>query len=85
VNVLEIEEREIQRGGRVTIPKSLREQYGLEEGTVVKFRSRDGKIEIEPPTRLTSLIGLIKTGEPCDNPKEEARGFMKKRLVKEVE
>ena len=83
--MLEVEEREIQRGGRVTIPKSLRERFGLEEGTTVKFRATEDRIEIEPPTLLKNLIGVLRTGEPSDDPKAEARGYNKKRLVDELE
>ena len=83
--MLDVEEREIQRGGRVTIPKSLREKYGLEEGTIIKFRSKGDKIEIEPPMQLSRLIGLIKTDQPSDDPKAEARRYTKNRLVEEIE
>ncbi len=83
--MLGVEERGIQRGGRVTIPKSLREKYGLEEGTIIKFRSKGDKIEIEPPTRLSRLIGLIKTDQPSDDPKAEARRYTKDRLWDELE
>jgi len=79
-----VEEREIQRGGRVTIPKSLRERYGLEEGTVVRFRAKKDKIEIEPPKKLTDLAGLLRDGTPCDDPKRVAREYMRSQLKKEA-
>ena len=80
-----VEEREIQQGGRVTIPKHIREKYGLVEGTMVKISAKDGKIEIEPPKRLTKLIGLARTETPSDNPKKEARDYQRKKLLEEVE
>jgi AbrB family looped-hinge helix DNA binding protein len=46
----------IDRAGRVVIPKPLREQAGLKEGTELQIEFRDGRIEIEPasvPMRLT--------------------------------
>ena len=84
-DVLEVEEREIQRGGRVTIPKSIREKFGLKEGTVVKFRTRGDKIEIEPPMLLTDLIGLVEEGSPSDDPKRVAREYARARFEREVE
>lgn len=82
---MEVEEREIQGGGRVTIPKSLRDRFGLNEGTIVKIRANDDLIMIEPPKRLVSLSGLIETENPSDDPKAEARDYMKKKLVDEIE
>ena len=70
---LVVEEREIQQGGRVTIPKEIREKLGLVEGTVVKISTWDGIIEIEPPAKLSNLLGLVKTDSPSDDPKNEAR------------
>ena len=82
---LVVEEREIQQGGRLTIPKEIREKFGLVEGTVVKITTRDGIIEIEPPARLSNLLGLVKTDSPSDDPKGLAREHLKSRLSKEVE
>jgi AbrB family looped-hinge helix DNA binding protein len=45
----------IDSGGRVVIPKALRDRLGLELGGAVELRERDGTIEIEPaatPMRL---------------------------------
>jgi AbrB family looped-hinge helix DNA binding protein len=81
---LVVEEREIQQGGRVTIPKEIREKFGLVEGTVVKISTRGGKIEIEPPARLSKLLGLVKTDRPSDDPKSEARKYQSSKLLKEV-
>lgn len=82
---LVVEEREIQQGGRVTIPKEIREKFGLVEGTVVKISTRGGIIEIEPPAKLSNLLGLAKTGNPSDDPKREARKHRNNILLKEVE
>ena len=46
----------IDNGGRVVIPKALRDRVGLVAGEEVVLRERDGRIEIEPaptPMRLT--------------------------------
>ena len=82
---MEVEEREIQGGGRVTIPKSLRDRFGLNEGTIVKISANDDLIIIEPPKRLVGLSGLIETETSSDDPKAVAREFMKKKLVDEIE
>ena len=68
----------------MTIPKEIRDEFGLVKGTVVKIRSRDGIIEIEPPVKLSRLVGLVKTEKPSDDPKSEARAYMKSMLDKEV-
>jgi AbrB family looped-hinge helix DNA binding protein len=40
--------------GRLVIPKVIRRQAGLQPGTPVEVRWRDGRIEIEPaPTPVT--------------------------------
>ncbi|MCW4050822.1 MAG: AbrB/MazE/SpoVT family DNA-binding domain-containing protein [Candidatus Bathyarchaeota archaeon] len=79
------EEREIQRGGRVTIPKSLRDRYGLVEGTMVRIRGDEDRILIEVPTRLSSLVGYIGAQEPSDDPKRTAREHARKQLFEDVE
>ena len=38
----------IDGAGRVVIPKSVRDEAGLEAGTEVDVEFRDGRIEIEP-------------------------------------
>jgi len=80
---LVVEEREIQQGGRVTIPKEIREKFGLVEGTVVKISVKGNVIEIEPPSMLSNLLGLVKTDNPSEDPKSEARKYMKGKLLKE--
>jgi AbrB family looped-hinge helix DNA binding protein len=44
--------------GRIVIPKALRDRLGLDRGSVVAIRERDGRIEIEPaPTPMTLVQG----------------------------
>jgi AbrB family looped-hinge helix DNA binding protein len=77
---VEAEIREIQQGGRVTIPKNLRDKYGLVEGTKVRIKDEEDRLVIEIPAKLTSLYGLIPTQSPSDNPKQEAREHVRKSL-----
>jgi AbrB family looped-hinge helix DNA binding protein len=77
---VEAEIREIQRGGRVTIPKNLRDKYGLVEGTKVRIKDDEDRLVIEIPTKLTSLFGLTPTQSPSDNPKQDAREHIRKSL-----
>jgi AbrB family looped-hinge helix DNA binding protein len=37
--------------GQVTIPKHLRDEYGLQRGTEVEFESADGGLLIRPASR----------------------------------
>lgn len=81
---METEERDPARG-RVTIPKSLQDKYGLKEGTVVRFRDRGDRIEIEPLRLLTDLIGLVQKTTPSDDSKRVARKYARTRFGREVE
>lgn len=40
----------IDRGGRVVVPKPLRDELHLEPGTTLEARAHDGRIELEPVT-----------------------------------
>ena len=46
----------IDAGGRVVIPKQLRERFGLHRGRPIEIRERDGHIEIEPATTPMALV-----------------------------
>ena len=41
-------ETTIDKAGRLVVPKSIREAARLRPGTRVRFRVREGRIEIEP-------------------------------------
>jgi AbrB family looped-hinge helix DNA binding protein len=52
----------IDRGGRVVIPKSIREEAGLHAGAEVDVEFRDGRIEIESaaaPMHLVKRAGAV--------------------------
>lgn len=46
---METETRTVGERGQVTIPKELREEFGLRGGDEVVVREEDGKIVIEKP------------------------------------
>ena len=46
----------IDKAGRVVVPKSLRDELGLEGGTRLEIRLRDGRIEIEPVATPMKLV-----------------------------
>jgi len=52
----------IDSGGRVVIPKPIRDQLGLAPGTAVTVNERDGHIEIaaaEAPMQLVEVDGVL--------------------------
>ncbi|MCY3810013.1 MAG: AbrB/MazE/SpoVT family DNA-binding domain-containing protein [Gemmatimonadetes bacterium] len=48
-------ETTIDQAGRLVVPKAVREASGLAPGTRLRFRVRDGRIEIEPVPLEVSL------------------------------
>ncbi|MGH2703917.1 MAG: AbrB/MazE/SpoVT family DNA-binding domain-containing protein [Actinomycetota bacterium] len=52
----------IDSGGRVVIPKPIRDRLGLVPGTTVDVAEREGHIEIAPaetPMRLVEVAGVL--------------------------
>ena len=82
VKNIEMVNRELQIGGRVTLPIDWRREMGLEVGRDVIMKKIDHKIVIEPPLKVTSLRGIGKTKNPSKDPKgmrENGRGNKSKR------
>ena len=46
----------IDPGGRIVIPKPLRQRLGLGPGTTVEITERDGILEIEPANLEVDLV-----------------------------
>ncbi len=76
--------RELQVGGRITLPIGWRREMGLKIGSDIVMRKIEQKIIIEPPVKITSLRGAGKTKKPSKDPKREARKYMMKNLMKEL-
>ena len=55
----------IDRAGRIVIPRKLREELGLVDGTRLEIRVRAGRLEIEPAPTPMRLVrrgkGLVAT------------------------
>ncbi len=45
----------IDSAGRLVIPKEIRDAAGIEPGTPLTVRCRDGRIEIEPRRRAVRI------------------------------
>lgn len=61
----------IDSGGRVVIPKAVREHLDLRPGTEVEVIERDGRVEIEPavtPMRLVNVEGSLVAVADVDMP-----------------
>ena len=57
----------IGRRGQITIPKEVRERFGLREGQTVAFVIRDGELALTPLTRtLFDFEGSIVVDGPQD-------------------
>ena len=47
----------IDGGGRVVVPKAVRERLGLQPGSEVELIERDGWLEIAPAATPMTLVG----------------------------
>ncbi len=46
----------VDKAGRIVVPKPMRKELGLEGGTRLEIRLRDGRIEIEPVSTPMKLV-----------------------------
>jgi len=80
---------EVGRYGRLVLPKSIRERYGVEEGSRLIVRGVKGQIVLIPvksyekPTE--ALYGSVKVERPVEEPKDLARAYVRKRLSEDIE
>lgn len=52
-------ETTIDKAGRLVVPKALRDELGLKDGTRLEIRLREGRLEIEP---LATPMKLVRRG-----------------------
>ncbi len=80
---------EIRKYGRIVLPKELRDKYGVKEGSRLIIRDHRGQIILLPVTTYEkpteALHGSVKVEPPIENPKEEARTHIRKKLIEELE
>lgn len=69
------ETRRVGDRGQVTIPKHLRERFGIEGGDEVVVRERDGRIVIETPATAEELAeGYRRRAEVTSDLADEMTG-----------
>ncbi|MEX2275041.1 MAG: AbrB/MazE/SpoVT family DNA-binding domain-containing protein [Actinomycetota bacterium] len=67
----------ISEKGQVTVPKGLRERFGLRPGTEVEFVEEEGRIVLrKAPTEdpVESVRGILRTGRTTEQVLAELRG-----------
>jgi len=67
----------VTRKGQVTIPKNIREKFGIKPGTSIKFRVVAGKCVIEKEItneKIDKWIGYIGSSKITDKLISEIRG-----------
>lgn len=64
----------ITRKGQVTIPKDLREQYGLEEGDHVRWQATEDGITVRKATRSAGR-GMLVEDVPAEKREEMAEAM----------
>jgi AbrB family looped-hinge helix DNA binding protein len=71
---------EVGRYGRLVLPKTLREKYGVDEGSKLIISGVDDRIELLPVKTYENPAE-----EPLDHPKEVARSHGRDRASRELE
>ena len=60
----------VSRQGRVTIPKALRDQLGIQGGDVLAFEEHEGRLiatRVIGPDQITALYGTLRLRERTDD------------------
>lgn len=70
----ESERRKVGERGQLTLPKELRDRFGIEGGDEVVVHERDGRIVIEKPVTRSDLAEGYRT-----------RGEQSKQLAREMD
>lgn len=71
----DLEKRTVGSRGQITIPKELRDRFGIRGGDDVRIRESDGKIVVEPaPSREELAAGYRRRAEHHRDLAEEYAG-----------
>jgi AbrB family looped-hinge helix DNA binding protein len=68
----------VSERGQVTIPKALRDRYGLREGVAVEFVPEEGGLKLRKlrgsSHPVDRVLGILASGGSTDDYLEEIRG-----------
>ncbi|KXB06144.1 hypothetical protein AKJ53_01200 [candidate division MSBL1 archaeon SCGC-AAA382F02] len=77
----------VSEGGRIVLPKKIRDKFGVEKGENVKIEVEGKKIVIKPESveedPVEKLYDSTQT-EPEQSPKKEARKWATEKVEKEA-
>jgi len=78
---------EVGRFGRITLPKELRNRHGIREKTRIIIRERGDQIILIPVASYENptdeLYASVKFSSPVDDPKAEARRYIREKVIEE--
>jgi AbrB family looped-hinge helix DNA binding protein len=76
---------EVDKYGRIVLPKRLRQKYGMHEGIrliVTKYMGRICLVPVETHKKPAEVLyGSVNPLKPIDEPKQLAREYIHKKLV----
>lgn len=79
--------RRVSEGGRIVLPKEIREKFGVKKGEDVKIEVEGKKIVLKPESveedPVEKLYGSTQT-EPEQSPKKEARKWAMEKVEEEA-
>jgi bifunctional DNA-binding transcriptional regulator/antitoxin component of YhaV-PrlF toxin-antitoxin module len=75
----------VGKEGRLVIPKSLREKYGVRTGLRMIIRERVRNLVLIPVVSYENpaeaLLGSVKVSEPVEEPRKLAREHVRRKLA----
>ncbi|MBD3173162.1 AbrB/MazE/SpoVT family DNA-binding domain-containing protein [Candidatus Bathyarchaeota archaeon] len=78
---------EVGKYGRITLPKDLRQRHGIQEKSRIIIRERENQIILIPVTAYDNptdaLYGSVKLAPPVDDPKAEARRYLRGKALED--
>jgi AbrB family looped-hinge helix DNA binding protein len=76
---------EVDKYGRIILPKKLRQKYGMDEGARLIVTEYMGRIYLIPVKRYEkpteAMCGSIKIDKPIDDLKQVAREHIRRQLL----